>query len=198
MFDLVERPGAFNIGEAVIHNHADVTGVGPIVITTPPQRWAYAASFVLKDDPQDPLANHPRLLIRVDATIEQGEIGMAAANVETGDALSKEDRKAGPGRTLFEVLLDSPQAGNSLVFRNAAAGGVGSRVVLESIQAFAVHPSFVTNTSQEPAEADQTQAEHFGDLFSVSEIWVDVGAHLGQETFPVAAEDPRIRVYAFE
>src|SRR5215472_16316951 len=149
MFDLVERPGAFNIGEAVIHNHADVTGVGPIVITTPPQRWAYAASFVLKDDPQDPLANHPRLLIRVDATIEQGEIGMAAANAETGDALSKEDRKAGPGRTLFEV-----------------------------------HPSFVTNTSQEPAEADQTQAEHFGDLFSVSEIWVDVGAHLGQETFP--------------
>src|SRR5579871_4580105 len=64
MFDLVERPGAFNIQEVLIHNHSDVTGIWPVVINTPPQRWAYAASFTLKYDPQDPLAAHSRSLIR--------------------------------------------------------------------------------------------------------------------------------------
>src|SRR5579871_291106 len=198
MFDLAERPGAFNIQEVLIHNHSDVTGIGPVVINTPPQRWAYAASFTLKDDPQDPLADHSRLLIRVDATLEQGEIGMSAANPETGDALSKEDRKAAPGRATFEILLESPRAGTWLVFRNAAGGGTGSRVVLENIHAFAVHASFVANAGQGPTESSGTQTEHFSDLVTVSEIWIDVGAHLGQETFPVAAENPRTRVYAFE
>jgi len=32
----------------------------------------------------------------------------------------------------------------------------------------------------------------------VREIWLDVGAHLGEKTFAVAQQDPRVRVYAFE
>lgn len=33
---------------------------------------------------------------------------------------------------------------------------------------------------------------------TVREIWIDVGAHLGEKTFPVAEADSGVRVYAFE
>jgi len=31
-----------------------------------------------------------------------------------------------------------------------------------------------------------------------SAVWIEVGAHLGEKTFPVASEDSTLRVYAFE
>jgi FkbM family methyltransferase len=31
-----------------------------------------------------------------------------------------------------------------------------------------------------------------------SKIWIDVGAHRGEKTFPIAEQDPTLRVYAFE
>src|SRR5579863_9457250 len=107
MFELEERFGAFDLNQITIHNNSTVTGADPVAITTPPQLWAFAAAFLLHDNSEDPLEGHRRMIIRVDATVEEGGIGVAVAGPDVTEFISKEDRHPATGRTNFEVLLDS-------------------------------------------------------------------------------------------
>jgi FkbM family methyltransferase len=203
MFELEERLGAFDLNQVTIHNHATVTGADPVAITTPPQLWAFAAAFLLQDNPEDPLEGHRRMIIRVDATVEEGGIGVAIAGPDATEFISKEDRHSATGRTNFEVSLDSPRPGVWLIIRNTA-NGVASRAKIHAIRTYLTHaPRFDAAREAEAPEpesgdgATPAYIESLGGL-TVDEIWVDVGAHFGEKTFPVAADNPRIRVYAFE
>lgn len=205
MFELEERAGAFDLNEVTVHNNATVTGNDPVAITTPPQLWAFAAAFPLHADPEDPLEGHRRMIIRLEATVEEGNIGVAVASPDAREFISKEDRHAAAGRTNFEVLLDSPRPGVWLVIRNTARGGVASRVKVHAIRAYLAHAPRFKDSSSSTAAVEPESAESSGLAYvdslaglTLDEIWLDVGAHLGETTFSVAADNPRIRVYAFE
>jgi FkbM family methyltransferase len=165
----------FDLKEAIPHQGATVTGEGPLVVTTPAERWAFAASLPLHVDPAKPVAGHRRMIIRLDATVEEGEVGISIVSPDFTRIISGEDLQAAARKT-FEVVLDNPRPGMWLTVRNTAPGGIASRVKIHGVE-----------VAESPAG---TVAE--------TEIWLDVGAHLGEETVSFARNNPQIRVYAFE
>ena len=135
--ELVERPGVFNVAEAISCNTGTVAQADGLAIGTPPEQWAFAAVLPLHDDTGNPLRNYGRVVIRVDATVEQGRIGISIFNLDKRELISEEDiRAADPERTTFEVRVDPPPPGAWLVVRNAAAGGMASSVRLHGIRVF--------------------------------------------------------------
>ena len=135
--ELVERPGAFHLSEATVCNTGIVTQGDSIGITTPGEQWAFAAAFPLHDSEHDPLDHYGRVVIRVQATVEEGRIGVSAVSPGMTELISKEDfRAAGPSETSIEIRLDPPPPGAWLVVRNAATGGVSSKVLIHGISAY--------------------------------------------------------------
>jgi hypothetical protein len=135
--DLQERPGAFLLNEATVCNTGTATGEDPVCITTPPEQWAFAAVFPMHDNHQDPLEQYYRLVVRVEATVDEGRIGVSLARPDLSDLMSKEEkRNASPDRTIFEVRLNSPRSGSWLVVRNYAADGVASRIRIHGVRTY--------------------------------------------------------------
>jgi hypothetical protein len=134
--ELVERPGAFDFAEAAACNTGTVTQAGGLCIGTPPEQWSFAAVLPLHGDAGNPFENCARVVIRVEATVEQGSIGVSIFGPDK-EMISNEDiRKAGPEQTTFEVRLDPPPPGALLVVRNAAASGKESSVRVHSVKVF--------------------------------------------------------------
>jgi len=132
-----ERSGIFNLNEAAAWNQAEVSGQGPVRIKTNPSQWAYATLFPIHDDPERPLAKAGALLVRVDAEVEVGAIGIAIAERTLSKFISPEVRQAaGGGRITIEIPLNAPPADCWLVIRNAAGGNTSSLAAIHRIQTF--------------------------------------------------------------
>jgi FkbM family methyltransferase len=107
--------------------------------------------------------------------VEEGEIGVSVVSPDLSEMISREERQAAVRTT--EIEMESPCAGAWLMVRNTAAGGLSSRAKIHGIRAY-----------RDPTEWDGAGPA----------IWLDVGAHLGEETFSKAKNNPDILVYAFE
>jgi pyruvate-formate lyase-activating enzyme len=140
--ELMERPGVFDLKEAIVCNTGRVTPGDSVCITTPSEQWAFAAALPLHDDARDPVEDYGRMVIRVEATVEEGRIGLSVVSPDKSELISKEDlRAASPGRITFEVRLDPPPPGAWLVIRNAGAGGIASKVLVHGITAYVASAS---------------------------------------------------------
>jgi len=206
MLELEELPGAFNLKDVMPCNSAEVAGYDPLSITTSSVQWAFAARFPLTDEYEYTLETYRRIIIRVDVTVEEGTIGVSVVNREVSQLVSKEKAaKPADGRTTLEVTLNSPQPGVSLVVRNAAASGTVSKAKIHSITMYEARNPRVSGGAGDTA-ADFVPLEQLAPGYrprkyaatTEDEVWVDVGAHLGEKTFSTAEENPRVRVYAFE
>jgi FkbM family methyltransferase len=112
------------------------------------------------------------LAVSLDATVEHGRIGVAVATEDLAQFISQEvECPAAAGRSIIEITVPAPIVNMKLVLRNTAAGGIASRVVIHEITTSGPHGK---------------------------EVWIDVGAHLGEKTFASAEQNPALRVYAFE
>jgi hypothetical protein len=131
-----ERLHVFRLGEASPCNEAEIHGKDPVKITTPPQQWAFASLFSIHDDPESPLVDTGPLLIRIEAVVEQGEIGVSIAEPSLGKFIAAEKRAVPGGMSTLELTLNSPAPGCWLVVRNCASGGVASKVNIHSIRTF--------------------------------------------------------------
>jgi hypothetical protein len=154
--NLQERPGVFLLNEATVCNTGTATGENPVCITTPGEQWAFAAVFPVHDDPRDPLQQYYRLIVRVEATVDVGRIGISIAQPDVSDLISKEEKHtASPDRITFEIRLNSPRPGVWLVVRNAAAGGVRSRVRIHGVRTDVMPaPAVLGEPSTEPVYAN--------------------------------------------
>jgi FkbM family methyltransferase len=213
-----ERLGVFELREARACNQATVHGEGPVSITTPSEQWAFATVFPIHDDPEWPLVETGPLLIRIEALVEQGEIGISIAEPTLGVFISAEKLARPGGLSILEFTLGSPAPGCWLVVRNCASRDVASKATVHSIRTFlalspvsdAPEPGFVPLESVASAQAPTLEAippvlESGGDGIKDldtstpdGEVWLDVGAHLGEKTFSFAVQNPNARVYAFE
>ena len=134
--ELVERPGAFHLSEATVCNTGMVTLGDPVCITTPREQWAFAAAFPLHDEVGDPIQSYGRLVVRVEATVEDGRIGLSVISPDMREVISNQDfRTASREQTRFEVRLDPPPPGALLAVRNAGKGGV-ARALIHGISAY--------------------------------------------------------------
>ena len=135
--DLKEVTGAFDLCRAATQNAAIVTGHGPVCISTDPRQWAYAALFPLSDDAASRLDSSCHLIVRIEATVEEGRIGFAIASPDLDAFISAEEEcDARPERVTPKIIVDEPRPRVSVVVRNTAAGGVVSKVQIHSIKTY--------------------------------------------------------------
>src|SRR6476659_77355 len=124
-------PPAFALADAVIHNDCVVVGRDPIDIATPSEQWAFAVTFPLRKDAV-PLARP--FLIRVEAIVKSGRIGMGCVTPDLRSFVSAEvERTFEEGDSLFEMIVETGGINAGwLVVRNTAEGGEPSRAILRS------------------------------------------------------------------
>jgi SAM-dependent methyltransferase len=125
MFELEEKFEIFDLKEATACNGSTITKDSSPRITTPPQQWAYAAVFPLRKQPNELGIGDRCLVIRVEATIETGRIGIAVAQPDLREFICEEEIAA-PGKTTLELTLRSNAPGVWLVVRNVADGGAST------------------------------------------------------------------------
>jgi FkbM family methyltransferase len=129
--------GFFHLGEATAWNDAEVCIGDSVSVTTTPEQWAFAALFPLHDDPVLRRPDGCALLIRIEAIVERGEVGISVVEPSLREFIAPEIRgSSGVGMTLFEVSLNWPPPGSWLVIRNCAAGGVASKIQIHSLRTF--------------------------------------------------------------
>jgi FkbM family methyltransferase len=173
--NLAEWSGGFDIAAATAANEGTLSGSNPLCVVTPSQQWAYAAIWPLRDDPNFPLTGETTLIVRIEATVENGCVGVSVASEDLREFMAEEVQcGAASGRNTIEILVPAPRSPIWLVVRNTAAGGIMSRVLIHSIKTHLVN--------------QQLEAV----------VWIDVGAHLGEKTLSIARHNPNLRVYAFE
>src|SRR5438067_2232356 len=130
-------PPAFALADAVIHNDSVVVGRDPIDITTPFEQWAFAVTFPLR---KNALSFTGHLLVRIEAVVESGRIGIGCVTPDLRSFVSAEVERTFEDRdAVFEMIVEA--GGNRdgwLVVRNTAEGGVPSRTILRSIRTFKI------------------------------------------------------------
>lgn len=188
-----ESSDLVNLKGAIACNASTVTGTDPIRITTAPQQWAYAALFPLHEASKQLLTGAGSLIIRIDATVQEGRMGIAVAQADLREFIAEEKQSVAAGRVTLEVTVNSPRPGIWLVIRNTAAGGIVTRAQIHGI-------STILTSDPSPRESLSRSIPlgAFDLANNPTEVWIDVGAHLGERTFHIAAQRPGVRVYAFE
>jgi FkbM family methyltransferase len=157
-----ERFGVFNVGEIAVCDGSTVQGRNPVTVTTSTAQWAYAALVPIRDDEEQPLADGGPLLVRVEAFVEQGEVGISVAAPHLREFIAPEVcTAAGKGLTSVTVTVSSPVVGCWLVIRNCAPGGVASKVHIHSVRTFLTTSAPMTQapSAQPPIEAIPTSLE---------------------------------------
>ena len=125
----------FNLKKATACNASRVKGHDPVKITMAPQQWAYAAIFPLHDASKYLLTGAGRLVVRIDATVQEGHMGVAVAETDLREFISEEKQSGVGSRVMLEVTANSPRPGIWLVIRNTAANGVVTRAEIHSVSA---------------------------------------------------------------
>jgi hypothetical protein len=129
-------PPPFSLADAVIHNNSVVVGRDPIDIATPSEQWAFAVTFPLR---KDAAAFAGPVLVRVEAVVESGRIGMGCVTPDLRSFVSAEVERTFEDRDMvFEMIIEAGGNAGWLVVRNTAEGGAPSRAILRSIRTFKI------------------------------------------------------------
>jgi hypothetical protein len=131
-------PGAFTLSDVERHNQSVVSGSGPIDITTPPDQWAYAATFPFRR-PEGSGAAGKVLLVRVEVEVHGGRIGIGCVARDLRTYVDAEiDCTPEDGPTVLELPLGCPDSHECgwLVVRNTAEGNRRSHATVRSIRTF--------------------------------------------------------------
>ena len=161
---------AFDLKDAVACDAAVIAGDGPVCITTGSEQWSYAAIFPLRDDPENPLYSALEMVVRIQASVEAGRIGIAVARPDLREFISAERQKeAAPRQVTFELIVKAPFAGSWLVVRNTAPSGISSRVQLHEITTYV--GGSATQDQDSPAANDTPANGFYGDSPSDVADW---------------------------
>jgi SAM-dependent methyltransferase len=129
--------GVFDLRKVVAHNQAQVTGSGPIAITTDAGQWWYAAGFRLETKALRRWPPNTPLLIRVETTVQTGRIGAVFVADDLKQVLGTTDEKtSADGDCTLEIVVDPTPSSGWLILRNNAPSGKASRCELRAIRTF--------------------------------------------------------------
>jgi hypothetical protein len=140
---LIEVPGVLSLADSITCQGANVRGTEPTTITTAAERWSYAALFPLRLNAVAWPAHAP-IVVRVDAELDAGGVGIAITNQRRDAFVSSEEHVVESGGRTIYLRIEAPMPGLALVVRNIYASP--SRVTLTSIRTFAKAPFDVSRT----------------------------------------------------
>jgi FkbM family methyltransferase len=119
----------FSLSNYLVHGTGRLDGNGPVLISTPPQRWAYAVEFpAQRDAGPTPTA----LIIAVDLTVRHGVVGIGCVGADQAFLVEREWCEE-DGDTQLELAIPPGAACCALIVRNASPGSTASRVEIRSI-----------------------------------------------------------------
>lgn len=101
----------------------------PMKVTTPPERWAYAASFPLHVPAN--LNGAAYLLVR--ARVVSGQIGLGVLDHSNNSFQVEKNVNPSPGLTDTYVPVFNPVQANELIVRNTAGGDLRSQILIEDV-----------------------------------------------------------------
>jgi methyltransferase family protein len=128
--------GVFELATAVVHNEAIITGSEPLTVVTDSPQWSYAVGFRLRSETLKSRPGEGPILVRVQATVESGRIGVIFVGDDVRTVLgTSTEHFQDNGETVLDVLIDPAPASGWLILRNLAPG-TPSRCQVRSIQAF--------------------------------------------------------------
>lgn len=152
---LADAPGVFDLAKVVAQNQAQITGSGPITITTDAGQWWYAAGFRLETKALRRWPPNAPLLIRVEAAVQTGRIGALFVADDLKEVLGTTDEKTpADGDGTLEVVVDPAPRSGWLILRNTAPSGKASRCQVRAIRTF--------QASRETADSASRLAEVMG------------------------------------
>src|SRR5260370_36812097 len=99
-------PGAFALSDAVVQNGAVLSGTDPIDVTTSLEQWAFAVTFPFRRDALGAERAEGPLLVRIEAVVQSGCIGIGCVAGDLRTYLSPEIERMPEGRgTVFDLIL---------------------------------------------------------------------------------------------
>lgn len=126
---------ALSLSELVLHNSAEAVEGDPLTVVTPPDQWAYAASFPLHRTSLNGAATSKSLLVRIEISVEEGAIGAGGVTEDLQAFVGEEAVvSAQDARQGIEVLIEDGHRCGWLILRNSAPGGTRSRVRIHGLR----------------------------------------------------------------
>jgi FkbM family methyltransferase len=119
----------FSLSDYRLHNTGRLDGNGPVLISTPPQRWAYAVEFPAQQD-AGPIP--AALIVAVDLTVHRGVVRIGCVGADQAFLVEREWCEE-DGDTQLELAIPPGAACCALIVRNASPGSIASRVEIRSI-----------------------------------------------------------------
>jgi FkbM family methyltransferase len=149
----------FALDDHRVHNASTVAGTGPVIITTPRDRWAYAAEFVRRQSAE---AGPTPAVVCVRLRVLEGVVGIGCLGYD-GAYMVEAQRTPGDGDAEVELPLSSLGACRSLMVRNTSADLEASRVEIRSVT---VRPVVGELTDEREIEISVD-----GDLIAPFRVW---------------------------
>jgi hypothetical protein len=125
----------FHIGSALrldsivlVYDKAKIQGTSPIVVTTAPEQWSYAASIPIVMD----RTPGSKRMIHIRSQVVAGQIGLGILNRNSGSFESEEIIGAEPGPHDRYIPIPSPDKADDLVLRNTSGRGESKIAVEET------------------------------------------------------------------
>jgi len=148
-------PNAISLANASVTDAAVSTrekvpcGTPPIIVSTPPDQWAYAAIFQRTQTPSDP-PSEP-LVVQILTQVTAGAIGLGCLN--TSETAFIDEEVVGPAEApvAIELVVPHRDVVGPLIVRNSSPDGPSEARILE-ISCFALDP--VSDDVREPALSD--------------------------------------------
>ena len=119
----------FSLSDYRLHNTGTLEGNGPVLISTPPQRWAYAVEFPAQQDAGPAPA---ALIVTVDLTVRHGVVGIGCVGADQQFLVERQWSEE-DGDTRLELAIPPGAACAALIVRNATPGSTASQVEIRSI-----------------------------------------------------------------
>jgi FkbM family methyltransferase len=127
---------AFSLDDYRLHNSARLEGRGPVVVSTPADRWAYAVEFPRSASAA--LGSTP-VSVTVELTVLEGTIGIGCAGHD-GAFIVERERSPADGATRVDFTLPSLDVCRSLIVRNTSPAHGASTVLIGAITTRPVPP----------------------------------------------------------
>lgn len=128
----------FTLATQTIFNNSQVSGSGPVFVTTTPQQWSFAVGFPVNEKTRQMIHPLSKIRVRLELEVEAGEVGIGVVNQELSAYVAPEVRYGASNETVYEIVLPYAPPDSILIVRNTAASGEISKAIVRSIAAFVV------------------------------------------------------------
>jgi FkbM family methyltransferase len=128
----------FSLAAQRIFNNSQVSGTGPVFVSTPPQQWSFAVGFPVNEKAWQMIGPLSEIRVRLELEVDAGEVGIGIVNRELSAYLAPEMRYGPSSDIVCEIALSYLPPDSVLVLRNTAISGVVSKATVRSIAAFVV------------------------------------------------------------